>query len=336
MGDYTKQTWVDDDGSGTVGTLFTAARMGTIEQGVHDATKQASMDSGSAFDGSNATTNDTKRITWRRTSDGAYVASSEGYESGSGATQLDVVQDRVEVPGVASSVGAKARRVLEARARRTVTGTIETEWVRLIVEAIAGGGGAVRVETTPELGTDPTYSAYLLDDKGYSDWVRVLVGTYAARPTASGSNENQFYWTTDKSQLFFNPNGATWVLLYGPMEASAITTPSTGFGTHYLNYTSSFRYWKDSFGIVHVVGEINDDGTGLASVSSASGGAIIWDGFPSGYRPIGRSYFPLETNVAGAMNHILINTSGQIRVSDNFGNNPGRYMNFGHLTFPTF
>jgi hypothetical protein len=37
MGDYTQQTWTDDDGSGTVGTVVTAARMATIEAGVKDA-----------------------------------------------------------------------------------------------------------------------------------------------------------------------------------------------------------------------------------------------------------------------------------------------------------
>lgn len=37
MADYTKETWVNDDGSGTMGTLFTAARMNNIENGVKDA-----------------------------------------------------------------------------------------------------------------------------------------------------------------------------------------------------------------------------------------------------------------------------------------------------------
>jgi hypothetical protein len=34
---YTKTTWVADDGSGTVGTRFTAGRMNNIEQGIADA-----------------------------------------------------------------------------------------------------------------------------------------------------------------------------------------------------------------------------------------------------------------------------------------------------------
>jgi hypothetical protein len=35
---YTPETWVDDDGSGTVGTLVTAARMNNIEDGIDAAT----------------------------------------------------------------------------------------------------------------------------------------------------------------------------------------------------------------------------------------------------------------------------------------------------------
>jgi hypothetical protein len=37
MADYTPQTWVDDDGTDTVGTVFTKARMDTIEAGIQDA-----------------------------------------------------------------------------------------------------------------------------------------------------------------------------------------------------------------------------------------------------------------------------------------------------------
>lgn len=34
---YVETVWVDDDGSGTVGTIFTSTRMNKIEQGVTDA-----------------------------------------------------------------------------------------------------------------------------------------------------------------------------------------------------------------------------------------------------------------------------------------------------------
>jgi hypothetical protein len=37
MADYTKTTWVDDDGSGTVGTALNATRLNNIESGVQDA-----------------------------------------------------------------------------------------------------------------------------------------------------------------------------------------------------------------------------------------------------------------------------------------------------------
>jgi hypothetical protein len=37
MGDYTQQVWVDDDGSGAVGTVYTQARMDHIEAGIKDA-----------------------------------------------------------------------------------------------------------------------------------------------------------------------------------------------------------------------------------------------------------------------------------------------------------
>lgn len=37
MADYTKTTWVDDDGSGTAGTALNATRLNNIETGVQDA-----------------------------------------------------------------------------------------------------------------------------------------------------------------------------------------------------------------------------------------------------------------------------------------------------------
>jgi hypothetical protein len=37
MADYTGTTWVDDDGTDSVGTVFTAARMNNIEAGILDA-----------------------------------------------------------------------------------------------------------------------------------------------------------------------------------------------------------------------------------------------------------------------------------------------------------
>jgi hypothetical protein len=41
VADYSPTTWVDDDGSGTVGTPFTAARMNGLEAGVKDAAQDS-------------------------------------------------------------------------------------------------------------------------------------------------------------------------------------------------------------------------------------------------------------------------------------------------------
>lgn len=172
-----------------------------------------------------------------------------------------------------------------------------------------------------------------LDSDGVSDFIYLSYGTYAARPAATASSKGWAYYATDTTALYVNLTGAAWKQIAGPQEANTITTPSTGFANNYINYNNTFRYWKDPDGIVHCVGEFNDAGV-PAAVRTAN--AIIWDGFPAGYRPAVRSYFSIETNVAGATNHILINTSGQIRVSDNYGTNPGAYSNLGHITFPTF
>jgi hypothetical protein len=285
------------------------------------------MDVGAAFDGTNATTNDKKRVTWRRTSDGSYMASVEGYESGSGATLLSVVKDRVEARAL--TAGAKVQRILEATSWNSA-GANKTDIARIIMEAIAGNGGSVRVETKGESGVDPSFSLKILGDDGSSDWVRIVQGTYAARPAAITAYKNQLYYATDTKALYLCIDGASWTQISGPQEASTITTPATGFGTHFINYNNSFRYWKDPLGYVHITGEINDDGTGLASLAA---NAIIWDGFPAGYRPIDRKYVTAIGNPG--VNQILINTSGQIRYSDN-GGAVTRYMNFGHLSFPTF
>jgi hypothetical protein len=269
---------------------------------------------------------DKERVVWTRSSDGAMVATVHGYESGSGATLLSTLNDRVTV---SSTDGMTAERRVEAATRGGAP--IVTGIARLLLQAIRGGRYTVSAEVKSQGGTDPTISAKILDDLGYSDYVRVTRGTYATRPAASANNQNQFYVATDTKALYYNDDGTRWIQLAGPQEASTITTPSSGFGAHYLNYNTTFRYWKDALGYVHVVGEINDDGTALASVAS---NAIIWDGFPAGYRPTNRSYFTVEGN-SNTPNHILINTSGQLRVSDN-ATNANRYMNFGHITFPTF
>lgn len=188
-------------------------------------------------------------------------------------------------------------------------------WVR--VKSRTGGVTALRL---------------LLDSDGKSDFIYFSFGTYAARPAASPSNQGWAYYATDTTALYINLTGGGWKQIAGPQEANTIFTPTTGFGTHYVSYTAArgLSYWKDADGYVHVVGEINDDGTGLASMAA---NALIWDGFPVGYRPIARLYLKVGGNPG--VQSLLINASGQIRVDDNSANTT-RYMNLGHLTFPTF
>jgi hypothetical protein len=329
MGDYSKQTWVDDDGTDSVGTVFTKARMDNIEQGIFDATKQASMDHNTAYDGTNATTNDKKRIVWRRSTDGSYLASVEAVDAtgNPAGTRLAYLKAQARMDSMASS--DQVRAILQAYG----TGGANPGRAAVIANYMRGASGSasVWVEVKKESGAaDPTLSPMVLDETGYSDWVRVTRLVYASRPAASTANQNQFFFATDTKALYYNDDGTRWIQLAGPQEASTITTPSTGFGTHYVNYNTSFRYWKDALGYVHVTGEINDDGTGLASLSA---NAVVWDGFPAGYRPTSRLY--VRANGNPATNRFLINTSGQIRVDDN-GANSTRYSNFGHFTFPTF
>lgn len=326
MGDYSKTTWTE--GVTQVGPT----NLNKMEQGIADATKQVSADVGSAFDGGASTTNDKKRVVWRRTSDGSYVASTEVFESGTGASQLTVKQSRVN-NGIAGtntlSNFATLQHIIEAYS--SGGNPIITQAARLVMETIRAGRASVRAEIKAQgAGSDPSMSATILDDLGYSDFTRVTRGTYSTRPTAGTTNQGQFFFATDTKALYYNDDGARWIQLAGPQEASSITTPLTGFGTHYVNYLSSFRYWKDALGYVHATGEINDDGTGLASIAA---NAVIWDGFPAGYRPVDRKYLKVGGNPG--VQSILINTSGQIRVDDNAANTT-RYMNIGHITFPTF
>jgi hypothetical protein len=319
MGDYSKTTWVENV------TKVGPTNLNKIEQGIADATKQASMDGASAYDGTTATTNDTKRTVWRRQSDGSYLASNEAYETGAAGAMMTVLMDRVQRTGMVS--GDQVRRLIEARG----TGGAFPGRAAVVANYMRNDFATIWVEVKKESASaDPTLSPILIRDDGYSDWVRATNGLYSTRPAAAVGNKNSFFYASDTGQLFHNTTGSAWTLISGPPEASAITTPTTGFGTHYVNYLNSFRYWKDPLGYVHATGEINDDGTGLASMAANT---IIWDGFPAGYRPIDRKYLKVAGNPG--VQSILINTSGQIRVDDN-GANTTRYMNLGHITFPTF
>lgn len=209
MGDYTKQTWVDDDGSGAVGSVFTKARMDAIEQGIFDATKQASMDVAVSFDGSNATVNDKKRIVWRRLSDGTYLGSVQLFEGGSGATQIVTLQDRAKADG---TTGAIARRIMEAL--QSAGAPIITGAARLVAESIRGGRQAVRAEVRAEGAVDPTFSATILDDTGYSDFSRPTIQVGGALPSTPYEGQEVIY-------IADATNGVAWHLKYRSAQAGS-------------------------------------------------------------------------------------------------------------------
>jgi hypothetical protein len=320
VGDYSKTTWVEGV------TQTGPTNLNKLEQGVADATKQASMDAGTAFDGTTATTNDKKRITWRRTSDGSYMASVEGYESGSGATQVTTVKDRVEARAL--TAGAKVQRILEATSWNAA-GASKTDIARIIMEAIAGNGGSVRVETKGESGSDPSFSLKLLGDDGSSDWVRIVQGTYAARPAAITAYKNQFYYATDTKALYLCIDGASWTQISGPQEASSITTiaDTTALSNGWSIY-NHFRYWVDPLGYAHIIGELN--------CGTKTAGTAIWT-LPTAMRPLWRSYFwgTMGGSGAAGAGGVMVSTTA-LQVSDEGAMVGGTVIHLPHMVWPTF
>jgi hypothetical protein len=209
MGDYSQTTWVENV------TKVGPTNMQKIEQGIADATKQVSADVGSAFDGSAATTNDKKRVVWRRTSNGSYVASTETYESGSGASQLTVNRDRVN-NGIAAqntlSDGAKLQRIIEAYSEGG--NPLITQAMRLVLETIRGGRAAMRAEVKAQTsGSDPTFSATILDDTDYSDFERAPFVTTI--PTTNLYDGKVISYLPDAT----NQPGVVWRLKYRVAES---------------------------------------------------------------------------------------------------------------------
>lgn len=196
----------------------------------------------------------------------------------------------------------------------------------------SGGGGQATIEkvipTTDTAGATLAVFTKRLSGSTINDLAGITAwadGTAAGNKTTVHAKVSA---GTSIVKTLLDANGNSDYLF---SAAPTITTPSSGFGTHYVNYNTTFRYWKDVMGYVHIVGEINDDGTGLAALTANT---LLWSALPSGYRPTVRTYFTAESSGA-TLNRILINTVGEIRISDNTAN-ASRYMNLGHITFPTF
>lgn len=167
-----------------------------------------------------------------------------------------------------------------------------------------------------------------LNSDGGSDWAQLQSGTYAARPAASTALYGVYYLATDRSSLYYC-TGSAWTQVFGTPDA--VIQPSTGFSNSFINYTtggSPMKYWKDSNGFVHLVGEINSSGT-----SPKTPGAIVY-GFPAGYRPPGRFLFLANSNAGNAVNHFEMQPGGNLVIDNNF-TNVSDFSNFGHVMWPT-
>lgn len=178
MSDYSKQTWVDDDGSFTVGTTFSATRMGNIEEGIRVAGKKANL-LASTSDGGVDEEDDRYGVEWTRQSDGSYVASRHVYEFSSNVTALDRTR------GV-NSAGKVVTHEIGAVHKATISSVIQSFGARLKLLATWGGRRQARVQMNTEAGGAAAGpDKLLLDDLGASDWmlnpsnVQDLTGTSA-------------------------------------------------------------------------------------------------------------------------------------------------------------
>jgi hypothetical protein len=274
MGDYSKTTWVENV------TQVGPTNLNKIEQGVADATKQASMDVGAAFDGSAATTNDKKRVTWRRASDGSYLASVEGgsrvraRRSGVRVQQPRWRAEHTDDRRTRSGAARSSRRT--DKGRRVPIGTMSAHdrGLRSAAAAVRSGSKLHRREVlippaactySMTWATRTTCASSTFSTSPRARRPRRPTSTSSASPgldrSSSTGTGRAGYSSRARRRRARSPRRR---------RASALTTSTTT--------TWAFRYWKDAFGYVHVVGEINDDGTALASLAA---NAIIWDGFPA-------------------------------------------------------
>lgn len=189
MADYSKQTWVDDDGTDTVGTVFTKARMDHIEDGILAAGKRASLVPGAQAD--------TSQIEWRRAADGALVAYDWTSESISGS---DVSETR-ETKTVGVNRG-KAQHTIVADAS-DLNG--RTAKVVLLADPTSGvaAGSKAKISILVFANPGSILSRTILDDTGASDFAHEY-GAWTALPFATnwgnygaGEQPGQYRTTLD-------------------------------------------------------------------------------------------------------------------------------------------
>lgn len=81
----------------------------------------------------------------------------------------------------------------------------------------------------------------------------------------------------------------------GGIAVEAVLTPTMTNG-----WGAGVKYWKDSFGVVHLQGSM---------AAGAAGGAFT---LPAGYRPAVASYFPCGTGAASSVSRLDISTAGVV------------------------
>lgn len=161
MADYSKQTWVDDDGSGGTGTVFTAARMNNIEEGIRVAGKQAVL----VPAGSAGTPTDSNSVVWRRASDGALVAYQQVVESGVTPNRGISATDRVVAEGTGTGL---VFRGIEAVHKNTANDT--DIGARVTVLGQKGNRRTVRAAADSDAGA--SQNVLIIDDLAQSDFLR--------------------------------------------------------------------------------------------------------------------------------------------------------------------
>lgn len=90
---------------------------------------------------------------------------------------------------------------------------------------------------------------------------------------------------------------------------------------------ASLRFIKDKEGFVHLRGETRN-----VTIAAAAGTTIFT--LPAGCRPAVRIYWPVSDSFNATLRHMMIDTSGNVKVSDSHGAWPNpAYVNVGGISF---
>lgn len=284
---YNATTWVDDDGSGTVGTAFTAAKMNNIEQGIERLTDVL------------ARVATTTGLPSHTRSGNVLTASANGTLSVDGVTvQLG---DYVLVKNEPSNTNEHGPYKV------TAAGGASAAWVLTRIpewdsSADALSGRKVRVsEGTTNADTEwllLTNDTINLNTTGlvFKQVGDILIGTLANRPLASVQNRRMFYFATDTGQAFVS-DATAWSEVSGHEAKTGLS-----YGTGWADFGAGAlagKYWKKD-GMVWVQGGVKrTSGTGTTIAT-----------LPAGYRPADTVAVPCT--VFGGTEGVTVSAAGVI------------------------